>query len=186
MTRRMRPPVAVALLLALVAGLVACGGGAATPDQVVAKAVTALVAKDVAGLRALSCAGQEEMLRSQLGIGGTAGDDLLPGLDINAVLDAVTIASADVQYGEPAIDGEVAEVNVTGTVEITFDREAVRPILEAVLRERGSTPTTEQLDAMLTALEAYGHGLPVDQAIRLVRENGAWLICADTVPQPAG
>ena len=39
--------------------------------------------------------------------------------------------------------------------------------------------TDEQLDALLKTLESYGQDVPVDQSLRLVREDGAWKICQD-------
>ena len=44
--------------------------------------------------------------------------------------------------------------------------------------------TDEQLDALLKTLEAYGQDLPLDESVRLVREDGAWKICQEAIPTP--
>ena len=91
----------------------------------------------------------------------------------------------DVKAGDAVIDGDVAEVPVTGTIKVTFDAAAMRPILRQVLDQQGTTMTDEQLDALLKTLESYGQDVPVDQSVRLVREGGAWKICQDTLEVPA-
>ena len=74
---------------------------------------------------------------------------------------------------------------MTGSVKVTFDEAAMRPILERMLAERGPPMTDEQLDALLKSLAAYGQDVPVDQTIRLVREGGAWKICQESIEVPA-
>ena len=64
-------------------------------------------------------------------------------------------------------------------MKVTFDKEAMRPILRQVLEQQGTTMTDEQLDALLETLESYGQDLPLDESVRLVREDGAWKICQD-------
>ena len=142
-------------------------------------------AKDLDGLRTLACAGQEDMIRDQLGLPGAVGADLLPGLDTQALIDALRLDVSGVDAGEPAIDGDVAQVPVTGTLKVTFDAVAMRPILRQVLEQQGTTMTDEQLDALLKTLEAYGQDVPIEQSVRLVRENGAWKICQDPVALPS-
>jgi hypothetical protein len=155
------------------------------PALVVTDALAKVAAKDLEGLRPLACAGQEDRIRDQLGIPGGVGGELLPGLDTQALLDAVQLGVGDVKAGDAVIDGDVAEVPVTGTLKVTFDAAAMRPILRKVLDQQGTSMTDEQLDALLKTLEAYGQDVPVDQTVRLVREGGAWKICQDTLEVPA-
>ncbi len=142
-------------------------------------------AKDLDGLRTLACAGQEDMIRDQLGLPGAVGAGLLPGLDTQALIDAVRLDVSAVEAGEPAIDGDVAQVPVTGTLKVTFDAVAMKPILRQVLEQQGTTMTDEQLDALLKTLEAYGQDVPIEQSVRLLREDGAWKICQDSVALPS-
>ena len=46
--------------------------------------------------------------------------------------------------------------------------------------------TDERMDALLKGLAAYGQAVPLDQSIRVVRENGAWKICQQVgTPAPS-
>jgi hypothetical protein len=172
---------ALAAALVLVVAAAACGPGAAGdgPGATVDQALAKLAAKDVTGLRTLACAGQEDIIRDQLGLPASVGTELLPGLDTQAILDAVRLDVSGVKAGEPAIEGDVAQVPVSGTLKVTFDAAAMRPILVKVLAQQGTTMTDAQIDALLKTLEAYGQDLPVDQSVRLVRESGAWKICQE-------
>ena len=174
-------------MLALVLAVSACGPGSAAdgPGAVVDQALAMTAAKDIEGLRTLACAGQEEMIRDQLGLPGAVGAGLLPGLDTQALIDALRLDVSAVKAGEPAIDGDVAQVPVTGTLKVTFDAVAMKPILRQVLEQQGTTMTDEQLDALLKTLEAYGQDVPIEQSVRLLREDGAWKICQDSVALPS-
>jgi hypothetical protein len=183
-----RPAIAFLVVLVLVA-LAACAPAAPAdgPVGVVQQALAKVAAKDITGMRGLACAGQEDLIRDQLGLGSAiGGEELMPGLDTQALLDAVVIDVGKVKLGDAVIDGDVAQVPVTGTVKVTFDAVAMKPILRQVLEQRGgSTMTDEQLDALLKSLASYGQDVPLDQSVRLVRESGAWKICQDKVTTPA-
>jgi hypothetical protein len=182
-----RRGVAVLAVLALGLAISACGpgGDAGGPGAVVDEALAKTAAKDIDGLRTLACAGQEDLIRDELGLPGALGADLLPGLDTQALIDAIRLDVSGVEAGEPAIDGDVAQVPVTGTLKVTFDAVAMKPILRQVLEQQGTTMTDEQLDALLKTLEAYGQDVPIEQSVRLVREDGAWKICQDSIQVPA-
>lgn len=180
-----RRSVAALLVLLLLAVVGACGPAAADgPDAVVQEALAKVAAKDIDGLRALACAGQEDLIREQLGLPSALGGDLLPGLDVQALVDAVRLDVAGLSTGDPAIDGDVAQVPVSGDLKVTFDAAAMKPILRQVMEQQGTTMTDEQLDALLGTLAAYGQDVPLDTSVRLVREGGDWKICQDTVPAP--
>ena len=183
--RRLVPLAASAALLATV---IACAPGPAGdgPDAIVDQAMARLAARDLDGLGALACAGQADIVRDQLGLPGAVGGELIPGVDMDGLLDAVRFDVAGLESGEPAIEGDVAQVPVSGTLKVTFDAAAMKPILRQVLEQQGTTMTDEQLDALLTTLEAYGQDVPVDQSVRLVREAGAWRICQESLEAPAG
>jgi hypothetical protein len=171
----------VALLLVAIVG--ACGPTPADgPDAVVQEALAKVAAKDIDGLRSLACAGQEDLIRDQLGLPSALGGDLLPGLDVQALVDAVRLDVSGLSTGDPLIDGDVAQVPVSGDLKVTFDAAAMKPILRQVMEQQGTTMTDEQLDALLGTLAAYGQDVPLDTSVRLVRESGDWKICQDTVP----
>lgn len=179
---------ALAASMALVLAVAACAPAAPAdgPGAVVNEALTKVAAKDIDGLRGLACAGQEDLIRDQLGIAGALGTgDLIPGMDTAALLDAVTLDVGGVKLGDAAIEGDVAQVPVTGSVKVTFDAAAMKPILRTLLETQGTTMTDEQLDALLKTLATYGQDIPLEQSVRLVRESGAWRICQDSVALPS-
>lgn len=184
---RRRRLAGVVATVSLVLAVAACAPGAPAdgPGAVVTDALAKVAAKDIEGLRPLACAGQEDRIREQLGLPGGIGGELLPGLDTQALLDAVQLGVGDVKAGEAIIEGDVAEVPVTGTIKVTFDAAAMRPILRQVLDQQGTTMTDEQLDALLKTLESFGQDVPVDQTVRVVREDGDWKICPDAIEVPA-
>ena len=183
----MSRPRILAAILAVALALAGCGPATPTegPGATIAEAIRLAGAKDVDGLRGLACAGQEDTIRDMLGLPDAAGEQLLPGLDVDALVDAVRLDVSGVEAGEPVIEGDVAQVPVTGSVKVTFDAEQVKPILVPFLESQGREMTDEQLDAMLATLEAYGQDIPIDQSIRLVREGGTWKVCEDIGGAPS-
>lgn len=162
-----------------------CGATAPAPDGPAAVVGTALertAARDLEGLRGLACAGQEDRVRDLLGLAGGAGAELLPGLDLQEVLDAVRVDVSGVRLGEASVEGDVAHVPVTGSLRVTFDAATMRPLLRRLLEAQGVPMTDDQLDALLGTLEAHGQEVPLDERVRLVREGGAWRICPEVRP----
>jgi len=173
------------ILLALLLAACASGPAADGPAGVVRTALDKVAAKDLDGLRALACAGQEDRIREQLGVPASVGLDLLPGIDTAALVDAVQFDVSKLKIGDPTVTGDVAVVPVKGDVGVTFDAVKMRPILKQVLAAQGTTMTDAQIDALLKGLAAYGQAVPLDQSIRLVREGGGWKICQEDLTPPA-
>ena len=176
----------VSLGFAALALLGACGG-AQPADQaaaVVRAAVQKAGAKDVAGLQALACAGRADELTTLLGLPATLGGALLPGIDMQSVADAIRFDVGGLTVGAAVITGDTAVVPVTGSLKVTFDKAAMRPIVEKVLAMRGTPMSADQLDALLNGLADYGQDVPMSQQIKVVREQGVWKVCPD-VPSPS-
>jgi len=112
---------------------------------------------------------------------GGLGGDLFPGLDTQALIDAVQFDVSTLKIGDAVVDGDVATVPVSGDIGVTFDTDAMRPILKQLLAAQGTTMTDGQIDALLSSLAAYGQDVPVDESVRLVREDGSWKICQQSV-----
>ena len=195
---RQRVPLRLALRFALVAGILpilaaACGSSGPTPSPtpdvtpagIVHTALDRMAAKDVPGLQALACAGQEDLIRQEIGLPASLGADLLPGVDTQSLLDAVKLDVGKVTVGDATVSGDTAAVPVGGDLGVTFDAVAMRPIVGKLLAAQGRTMTDAQLDALLQGLQAFGQAVPVDQSIRLVREDGAWKVCQDKVNLPS-
>jgi len=181
-----RLPLAAALALACLIGLAACGGGstASGPQGVVQDALHKLADKDLDGLQTLACAGQEDQIRQLLNLPAGSATDLIPGIDMRAVLDAVRVDVSGVVIGEAAIDGDVAQVPLSGEVKVTFDADTLRPIVRQLLDQQGGSMSDAQLDALLQSLQAYGQDVPLNQTVRLVQQSGDWKICPDSGQVP--
>lgn len=172
-------PRRVALALAALAlAVAACGPAAESPSGVVRRALDLAAAKDLDGLRALACAGQEAAALERLGLPAADLEALLPGADLDALRAAVTIDVAELEVGDETISGDTATVEVAGDVGVTFDAVAIRPILERFLADQGRTLTDAQLDALIRGLERTGQAIPIRETLALAREDGAWRICA--------
>ena len=179
--RRLARPLLGALVALVLAGCGVAGPAADGPAAVVSSAMDKVAAKDVNGLQALACAGQEDLIRQQLGVPGGLGGELFPGLDTQALIDAVQFDVSTLKIGDAVVDGDVATVPVSGDIGVTFDTDAMRPILKQLLAAQGTTMTDGQIDALLSSLAAYGQDVPVDESVRLVREDGSWKICQQSV-----
>ncbi len=186
-----RPTLALTLAMAVIAGLASCGSAAPAsgPAGVVQQALDKVAAKDLDGLRTLACAGQEDQIANllQLPVGSGTGSltDLMPGIDTQALLDAVQVDVSGVKLGDATIDGGTAQVPVTGSVKVTFDADTLRPIVRQMLDQQGTSMSDEQLNAVLSMLQSYGQDVPLDQSVRLVQESGDWKICQDSIQTPA-
>jgi hypothetical protein len=162
------------------------GGGGGDPAAVVQDAVAKAAAKDVAGLGSLACAGQADKLQQELGMSGDAlGADALPGLDTKALLDSIKLDTSGVKVGTPSITGDVAQVPVSGSMSVTFDKDKMKAVLKQVMQQQGTDMTDEQLDGLLTSMGAATQSVPVDESVRLVKEGGAWKICEDLGASPS-
>jgi len=175
-----RATVLLALVLALVSTLAACQGGPAedSPSAVAQRGLALLAAKDVDGLRALTCEGAEEGLLDRLGMPGALDGELLPGIDMDALLEAIVIDTSGLEVSGEAVEGDTAEVTVEGDIRVTFNAEILRPILVQFLESQDRELTDEQVDALLRTLERAGQDFPLTQTLGLVREGGAWKLCS--------
>lgn len=178
-TRRAGRAVAmlIAMLLVAVAGCEAAPA-ADSPSGAVRTALERVAAKDVDGLRALACAGAEDEIRDRLGLPEGLGGELIPGVDTNAILDAVILDTSGLVIESEVVTGDTATVSVRGDLKLTFDAELLRPLLERLAESQGASLTPEQIDALLATLARAGQDLPVTQSLELAREGGAWKICS--------
>jgi hypothetical protein len=181
--------VLVALLLVAQALVAACGASGPAPDSpagVVTTAVAMAAAKDVAGLSALACAGQQQTIQQLISAPLSLGAGLLPGLDLPSMMAAVRLDASSVKVGQAVVTGDEANVPVSGSVKVTFDKATMKPIVQQLMAARGTPMSSDQLDALLQGLADYGQDVPIDQQLHLVREQGAWRICQSSLgPLPS-
>jgi major membrane immunogen (membrane-anchored lipoprotein) len=169
----------VGLLLSLV--LVACGGGDGgdEPVDVVKKAMQAVEKMDLDKAAEYVCEAQKEDFTSSFDLGsGLAG---LTGaeLDPEKVLDAMTIKMEDMEYEETSKDDDKAVVHMKGTMTIEFDKDKFKDIVKEFAEASGeAVPDEAELDMILGMMEGMlGEGVPVDDDMSLIKEEGKWVIC---------
>jgi hypothetical protein len=169
---------AISAALVLVA---ACGGGGGDaggdPAAVVRSALSAAQSKDFTALEGLACEAQKDEIRDQFDFSaGLSG--LAPGMDSEQILDAITIDTSNVQIGNPAINGDTATVEVSGSMSIDVDVDKLKPVIKAALEAQGlpsDDATVDQAMGMISAMSS--RDIPMDETLGLVKEDGAWKIC---------
>jgi len=177
-----RPGLRLVLALLFVTSMGACaapGPAADSPAGVVRTAVDLAAKKDVASLKAVACAARQDTIQQLIGLPAGLGAAMLPGIDVAAVIDAVRLDASGVKVGAAVINGDEATVPVSGSVNVTFDKTVMKPILEKLMAARGTQMTSDQLDGLLQGLADYGQAVPIDQQVRVVREGGSWKACPD-------
>jgi hypothetical protein len=170
------------LLTAIVLVLSACGaagGGGSDPAGAVKAAFDATQSGGLAKLDDFACAAQKGKLAEAFG--GAAGADQFQsaGVNMNDVMNAMTVKFDNVTTKETNRTDTNANVHVTGNMTITVDQEKFKPILKAMLAAQ-NLPNDDA--TITTALNAMAGSLsksqPLDQDVKVVNEGGKWLICA--------
>ena len=168
------------ILAAACSGGSPLGGGGGDPAAVVSDALTKVAAQDINGVAALACAGQADAIKSQFDLSGQLGDSL-PGVDASALASAVHIDTSGVKVGTPVVNGDAAQVPVTGSMKVTFDTEKIRPIFKQMMEAQGGASMTDaQIDALIDTVAGSGQDVPLNETLDLKKENGAWKICETT------
>jgi hypothetical protein len=99
---------------------------------------------------------------------------------------AVRLDASSVKVGQAVVTGDEANVPVSGSVKVTFDKATMKPIVQQLMAARGTPMSSDELDALLQGLADYGQDVPIDQQLHLVREQGAWKICQSSLgPLPS-
>lgn len=164
----------------LVAG---CGGAPAAnePAGVVTAALDAVEAGGVGRLAEFACAAQSNELLSAFGgdPAALAGLESM-GIDAQALLDSMKLDFEGVTATETSRTGTEAVVHVGGTADISFDETRLREVLKQVFEAQGQPANDMVLDQALAMMAAQlEQSQAIDADVRVVQENGKWLICAD-------
>jgi hypothetical protein len=179
----MRPARQLALLITTFALVVAaCGGagplaGGTDPASVARQAMAVLAAGDITKLTDLACAASKESIANSL-TGGLG--ELGSGAEAAALLQAIKIDTSKVTVGEATVTGDTAVVPLKGSMTISFDKEKVKPIVQAALQAQGVAADDAAVEAAMGFLTAFeGQAIPLDQPLTLKQENGAWKLCEE-------
>lgn len=170
----------VVLMIVLSALLAACGGGGSgasgDPVGVVKAAMQAVTDKKFDQLAELTCAAQKDKVKTTFDPASALG---ATGVDVNKILDAMTISFQNPEYTKVSEDADKAVVQMKGKLSIKFDKEKLKAVMKDVLAAQGQASVTDdQLNAGLDALASQmEQGQDLNQSVNVVKENGKWLFC---------
>jgi hypothetical protein len=151
---------------------------AAEPVDVLANVVDAIQALDSDQGVAYFCAERESEMRDALDVG--LADLAALGVDPDELLEAFSIDLGKIEYQELSRDDGEAVVNVSGAIRLDFDADVLKEVLRRATEASGSQVTEQELDLMVSlARIVAARGVPLDTDIRLIQEDGEWLVCDD-------
>jgi hypothetical protein len=156
----------------------------ARPSDAVRGAIDRIVAHDLPGAATFTCLAQRDPTDFPFIIGGILSPlGSVPTPSVPETLALISIDTRELRVTDaPApSSADEAEVLLGGSLWLTLDPvEAERAVRAAVLLQ--NDPLDEAL--MAEAMAAIRNGpieLPVDQRVRVVREEGQWRVC-DPLP----
>jgi hypothetical protein len=158
--------------------LAACGGGngGEEPTDVVAKVVDAMETLDIDGASEHFCAEQKEGLSDTMAEGFAELETM--GLNPDELLDAFKLNFADVEYEEKSQEGDEAVVHVTGTMSLAFDTEKLKEFFKKAAEAAGQEVSDQELEFVVGIFDTMsGQEAPLDGDVKLVKEDGEWVVC---------
>jgi hypothetical protein len=110
----------------------------------------------------------------------------VPTPPIPQTLALITIDARNLRIEEPPnvpSDDFETEVQLSGSLWLTLDPEEVENAVRAAVPLQNDPLDEDLLEATLAGIRGGPVELPLDQPVRVVREDGVWRVC-DPVPQP--
>ncbi len=139
----------------------------------------ALLAKDFAGIGAFVCAEKREDVTEDFDL-TQAFAGMAEGVDVQALIDALVLATPDRVVTLASNDGALALVDVVATMTITLEEEAAKVFIAQLLEGQGMEATDEMVTALLPGLQAqFAEGEDLTDQVEVVLEEGRWLVCDD-------
>ena len=178
-TFRMRTTTALA---AVVLAVAACTGSpladTSAPVGVVNAAMAAAEAGGFTQLAEFMCEASKNDLTSAFGGGGDLGALAGAGIDPNEVFGAMKIDFQDTTVTEVSKSDSEATVHLKGKMAIAFDEAKMREVLRKILDAQGLEATDQMIDAAMSMMEGQlSQTQDIDEDMKLVNENGKWVIC---------
>lgn len=172
-----RLSILVVIVMVLGVLLSACGGGAASdPAGVVKDMMQAVTNKQFDKVADFACAAQKDQIKNAFNPAGALG---AAGIDVNKMLDAMTISFSNADITKVSESGDKATVQVKGTLSIKVDREKFKSFLADVMKAQGQTVSDDMLNTVLDqAASQFEKGQDINSQVDVVKENGKWLVCS--------
>ena len=167
---------------ALALSMVGAPTFAATPsaDDPVATVNTlldTLAAKDFAGIADLVCSQYAAEVATRFDL-ATQFASLGDGVDAQAFIDGLTLTIDPREVTLASNDGAAAVVDVVAQMSIGVDEEAAKVFVAQVLAMQGIEASPAMVDAVMPQLlEQFSEPTDLSEAVDVVLENGAWLVC---------
>ncbi len=178
--------VTIPILAVLLAGCGLVPLPATRPSDAVRGAIDRIVAHDLPGATRFTCLAQRDPRDFPFTISGILSPlGSVPTPSLPETLALITIDTRELRIIDaPALSiADEAAVQLGGSLSLILDPvEADRAVRAAVLLQ--NDPLEE--DLMAQTMAAIRNGpitLPVDQSVRVVREEGEWRVC-DPLPVP--
>lgn len=105
------------------------------------------------------------------------------GLSFEEGFALITFDASGLSVVEERRDGDVALVSLSGTLVEIIDPARYEAAYRAGIAARDEPVDQELLDQVLQLINGGRYELPVDQTVRVVRQNGIWQVC-DLPPTP--
>jgi hypothetical protein len=174
---RKRFPAGLALTVMLGLSVAACGGGGGgEPTDSVKGVVSAIEAKQFDKIADYACAAKKEEIKSKFNFGEQMAGSLsgLPGVKPEDLVAAMVFKFENVTYKEASRDGDKATVAMTGTMKMSIDKQKITDILKAA----GGDAAAGMINTVMSGFDSIsGEGIPMDATLKVVKENGKWLLC---------
>jgi hypothetical protein len=149
-----------------------------TPEDVVNQLLDTIAAKEFDRVGDLACADERASVVAQFDVAASFSD--IPGLDGEAFLEAFEFSVEDRSVTLLSQEGDEASVDISATLAMSMDAEAARPFIVTILESSGVEVTDEMIEqGLATFMSGTEEGQQLDATVRVVREDGAWLICDD-------
>lgn len=171
----------LAFCVMLAMALTACGGSsggpAADPVGAVNNLLNAVKAKQFTTIAPMICAAKRDSLSQSLNPMSALGS-AAPGVNVQSILDAMTIDYTGLSVTQVSQNGDSAVVAIKGQLAITIDPAKMKDVVKTILAAAGQPTDDATIQQMLPLMtSAMASTKAMDSQVNVVKENGAWLVC---------
>jgi hypothetical protein len=125
-----------------------------------------------------ACPASAASLDQHLDFAAGIAPSLPAGMDVQGLIDAMTLSIPDRSLSLVSSQGTTAIVDFRGTLTIAVDQEVLRPWVKALLVASGQDSSDASVDASIpTIANSFGPAQDISRQIQLTDTNGLWLIC---------
>jgi hypothetical protein len=173
---------AASALAAVVLAIAACSGSPLADANAPVGAVNAAMAAAEAGgftqLTEFMCQASKDDLAGAFGGGGELGALAAAGLDPNELFGAMKIDFQDTTVTEVSKSDSEATVHLKGKMALQLDEAKMREVIRKILETQGVEASDQMIDvAMSTMASQLSQPQDIDEDMKLINENGKWVIC---------